>query len=130
MTTGRYKIESKQNVVYVVLDGVFSLDNVKSYEKHLHKHIAANQQGSWFLIADVNLLQPSAMEAVKYTENITNWILKSGCEGIINIHDLNASIIDFQLAIAAGDNKVYNTKTQQQAQQLLTELVQLLDKAG
>jgi len=127
MATGRYTITSKGHVVYVVLEGVFDIDKVKSYEKALKQHVLAHQIGTWLLVADVNGLEASPMEAVKYTEQITNWILSNRCQGIINVHNLNESIIDFQLAIAAGDNKIFNAKTEQDVQGLISELKQTLD---
>ena len=130
MAAGSFEIRSEQNIVYVVLDGVFSLNDVKLYEKALQKHVFQFHPEIWLLVADVNLLQPSPMEAVKYTENITNWILENGCQGIINVHNLNESIVDFQLAIAAGGNKIINAKTAEEAEKLIIELNKLLEKAG
>lgn len=129
MSRANYKIESQGKIVNVALAGVYSLSDVKSYEIALKKHVFQNQTDSWFLVADVNALEASAMDAVKYTENITNWILDNNCLAIINVHNINESIVDFQLAIAAGKNKIYSAKTEDEAIALVSAIANVANIA-
>lgn len=115
------QISYQHPAVEVTLSGVYSLEDVKDYHQQLSSFVKRHCIGQWYLIADVNGLEPSPMDAIEYTQTITDWILANGCVSVVNVHSANKPILDYQLEIASAGHKLWDVQTLEQAHQLVIE---------
>lgn len=117
-----YSFNIKNKILYVSIAGVFTLKDAQEYDEEL-KQNAAKFNEKWCLIADVNKLQASPLEAVNYVESLTLWLVHNDCIAIINVHNNHNPIVDYQLNIASGYHKVFRAKTISEAVNLANSLL-------